>query len=311
MLARRLITTLPAMTLAEAIETTRIHRVAGLTGDRTVLVTTRPFRAPHHTGSDAGMIGGGLVPMPSEVSLAHNGVLFQDELPEFRRHVLEVLRQPLEDGVISIQSRGRAGSHRFSRAGGAQGDCHANVSTAPWVRNPMGSCRNLTSSAWVRARHFVIACRDGRQPHATCHQAAHPCGPRYYRQGALRIPRWQKPASRGSPAPTPGPKERKDHAASGPMTSPFSVRTIPQFDRLLCRLDRQHPELADVYAEALTILRTDPYNRSRQHDSLNLKGLSPCEGGQYRLRLGRFRYRYDIERHEVILYYCGLRREDT
>jgi hypothetical protein len=95
------------------------------------------------------------------------------------------------------------------------------------------------------------------------------------------------------------------------MTSPFSVRTIPQFDRLLCRLVRQHPELADVYAEALTILRTDPYNRSRQHDSLNLKGLSPCEGGQYRLRLGRLRYRYDIERHEVILYYCGLRREDT
>ena len=68
------------MTLAEAIETTRIHRVAGLTGDRTALVTTRPFRAPHHTISDAGLIGGGHVPMPGEVSLAHNGVLFLDEL---------------------------------------------------------------------------------------------------------------------------------------------------------------------------------------------------------------------------------------
>jgi magnesium chelatase family protein len=105
MLARRLTTILPEMTLAEAIETTRMHRVAGLTGltgDRTAVVTTRPFRAPHHTISDAGLIGGGQVPMPGEVSLAHNGILFLDELPEFRRHVLEVLRQPLEDGVVTI-----------------------------------------------------------------------------------------------------------------------------------------------------------------------------------------------------------------
>ena len=84
MLARRRTTILPAMTLPEAIETTRIHRVAGLTGDRTAFVTTRPFRAPHHTISDVGLIGGGHVPMPGEVSLAHHGVLFLDELPEFR-----------------------------------------------------------------------------------------------------------------------------------------------------------------------------------------------------------------------------------
>jgi magnesium chelatase family protein len=92
MLARRLTTILPAMTLAEAIETTRIHHVAGLTGARTAWVTTRPFRAPHQTISDAGLIGGGHVPMTGEVSLAHDGVLFLDELPECRRHVLEVLR---------------------------------------------------------------------------------------------------------------------------------------------------------------------------------------------------------------------------
>ena len=100
MLARRLITILPAMTLAEAIETTCIHSVAGLTGARTTLVTTRPFRAPHHTISDVGLIGGGHLPRPGEVSLAHHGILFLDELPEFRRHVLEVLRQPLEESVL-------------------------------------------------------------------------------------------------------------------------------------------------------------------------------------------------------------------
>jgi magnesium chelatase family protein len=99
MLARRVATVLPTMSLAEALETTRIHSVAGLTGDRTALVTTRPCRAPHHTLSDVGLIGGGHVPMPGEVSLAHNGVLFLDERPEFRRQVLEVLRQPLEKGV--------------------------------------------------------------------------------------------------------------------------------------------------------------------------------------------------------------------
>jgi hypothetical protein len=106
-LARRLTTILPAMTLAEAIETTRIHRVAGLTGGRTALVSTHLCRAPHHTISDAGLIGGGQVAMPGEVSLAHHGVLFLDAWPECRRHVLEVLRQPLEEGVIYLQSRGR------------------------------------------------------------------------------------------------------------------------------------------------------------------------------------------------------------
>src|ERR671915_592904 len=99
MLARRLATILPVIMLAEAVDTTRIHRVAGRTGGRTAVVTTRSCRAPHHTISDVGLIGGGQVPMPGEVSLAHHGVLFLDELPEFRRHVLAGLRQPLEEGV--------------------------------------------------------------------------------------------------------------------------------------------------------------------------------------------------------------------
>lgn len=102
MLARRLPSILPAMSLAEALETTKIHSVAGMLRDDDALIAVRPFRAPHHTISDAGLIGGGSYPRPGEVSLAHHGVLFLDELPEFRRNVLEVLRQPLEDAAVTL-----------------------------------------------------------------------------------------------------------------------------------------------------------------------------------------------------------------
>jgi magnesium chelatase family protein len=99
-LARRLATTLPDVSLAEALETTRIHSVAGLAGARTAVVTTQPCRAPHHTISDIGVIGGGQIPMPGEVSLAPHGILFLDELPAFTRHGLEVLGQPLEESLV-------------------------------------------------------------------------------------------------------------------------------------------------------------------------------------------------------------------
>ncbi|MGB7211664.1 MAG: YifB family Mg chelatase-like AAA ATPase [Gemmatimonadales bacterium] len=102
MLARRLPTILPPMDLDEALETTKIHSVAGLLPPGRSLSVIRPFRAPHHTISDAGLIGGGSNPRPGEVSLAHGGVLFLDELPEFRKNVLEVLRQPLEDGHVTL-----------------------------------------------------------------------------------------------------------------------------------------------------------------------------------------------------------------
>jgi len=102
MLARRLPGILPTMSLTEAVETTRVHSVAGLLVPGEPLLMERPFRAPHHTVSDGGMVGGGRVPRPGEVSLAHNGVLFLDELPEYRRSVLEALRQPLEDGEVVL-----------------------------------------------------------------------------------------------------------------------------------------------------------------------------------------------------------------
>ncbi|MBM4136093.1 MAG: YifB family Mg chelatase-like AAA ATPase [Nitrospira sp.] len=102
MLARRLSTILPGLTFDEALETTRIHSVAGLLRDGQPLLATRPFRSPHHTISDVALIGGGQIPKPGEVSLAHNGLLFLDELPEFKRNVLEVLRQPLESGEVTV-----------------------------------------------------------------------------------------------------------------------------------------------------------------------------------------------------------------
>jgi len=102
MLAKRLPTIMPGMTFEEALETTRIHSVAGLLREGQPLLAIRPFRSPHHTISDVALIGGGQVPKPGEVSIAHNGVLFLDELPEFKRNVLEVLRQPLENGEVTV-----------------------------------------------------------------------------------------------------------------------------------------------------------------------------------------------------------------
>jgi magnesium chelatase family protein len=111
MLAKRIPSILPSMALEEAIESTKIHSVLGMVKNGSGLISRRPFRSPHHTVSDAGLIGGGRYPMPGEVSLAHNGVLFLDELPEFKRNVLEVLRQPLEEGEVSISRA--AGSLSF------------------------------------------------------------------------------------------------------------------------------------------------------------------------------------------------------
>ena len=102
MLAKRLGSILPPMSLNEALETTKIHSVAGKVKVQVGIISQRPFRKPHHTISDIGLIGGGSYPQPGEISLAHNGVLFLDELPEYKRTVLEVMRQPLEDRTVNI-----------------------------------------------------------------------------------------------------------------------------------------------------------------------------------------------------------------
>jgi magnesium chelatase family protein len=102
MLAKRLPTILPPLSLQEALETTKIYSVAGKLQENATLITKRPFRNPHHTISDIGLVGGGSIPQPGEISLSHNGVLFLDELPEFRRNVLEVMRQPMEERKITI-----------------------------------------------------------------------------------------------------------------------------------------------------------------------------------------------------------------
>ena len=111
MLSKRIPTIIPPMSLDEAIETTKIHSIAGLLTPEQSFVPTRPFRSPHHTISDVGLLGGGAVPAPGEVSIAHNGVLFLDELPEFHRSTLEVMRQPLEDGRVTVSRA--AGSITF------------------------------------------------------------------------------------------------------------------------------------------------------------------------------------------------------
>ncbi|MGE4276042.1 MAG: YifB family Mg chelatase-like AAA ATPase [Lawsonibacter sp.] len=137
MLARRLPGILPDMTRQEALEATEIHSVMGLTSSDQPLIDTRPFRAPHHTVSPMGMAGGGSTPRPGEISLAHNGVLFLDELPEFPKEVLEVLRQPLEDGQVQISRASGTVTYpsRFMLV------CAMNPCKCGWYGHPSGRCR--------------------------------------------------------------------------------------------------------------------------------------------------------------------------
>ncbi len=137
MLARRMPGILPAMTRGEMLETTEIHSVAGLISDKTPMLLARPFRAPHHTISPVGLSGGGSMPRPGEISLAHNGVLFLDELPEFDRVALEVLRQPLEDGEVTIARV----SGTLTYPAMFMLVCAMNPCRCGWYGHPSGRCR--------------------------------------------------------------------------------------------------------------------------------------------------------------------------
>ncbi len=155
MLARRLPTILPTLSFNEALITTKIHSISGLLPRQDALICTRPFRHPHHTISDAGLIGGGTIPKPGEVSLAHNGVLFLDELPEFKKNVLEMLRQPLEDAQVTI-----------SRA-------------ASTLTYPSDFMLVAAMNPWGFVYLFQVALRRGykKRQNGGCHPRFQPCQP--------------------------------------------------------------------------------------------------------------------------------------
>ena len=151
MLAKRLPGILPDMSRDEMIETTEVHSVAGLTSQQNPIVSRRPFRAPHHTVAAAGLAGGGTIPRPGEISLAHNGVLFLDELPEFRRDTLEALRQPLEDGMVTVSRVAASVTYpsRFMLV------CAMNPCKCGWYGHSSGRCR--CSENDVRRYHSRIS----------------------------------------------------------------------------------------------------------------------------------------------------------
>ncbi|MGM9574832.1 MAG: YifB family Mg chelatase-like AAA ATPase [Oscillospiraceae bacterium] len=151
MMSKRLPGILPDMTKEEMLRSTEIYSVAGLTGKNNPIIATRPFRAPHHTVSPTALSGGGTVPRPGEISLAHNGVLFLDELPEFRKDVLEVLRQPLEDGEVTVSRV--AGSETFPS--NFMLVCAMNPCKCGWYGHPSGRCR--CSANEIRAYHSRIS----------------------------------------------------------------------------------------------------------------------------------------------------------
>ena len=168
MLARRLPSILPDMTREEALEVTQIHSVMGLLTPESPLVRRRPFRSPHHTISAPGLTGGGSTPRPGEISLAHRGVLFLDELPEFRRETLEVMRQPLEDGMVTISRANGSASYpsRFQLV------CAMNPCRCGWYGDPCGAVHLLAGrGAGLSCRASPARCSTASTSSRRCRRS--------------------------------------------------------------------------------------------------------------------------------------------
>ena len=179
MMSKRLPGILPDMTREEMLKSTEIYSVAGLTGKNNPIISARPFRAPHHTVSGAAMSGGGAVPRPGEISLAHNGVLFLDELPEFRKDVLEVLRQPLEDGEVTVSRV--AGTETFPA--NFMLVCAMNPCKCGWYGDPSGRCTCTDAAVEKYVGALPLLCKRGAcisQPHLRSAARPH----RYHRRGS-------------------------------------------------------------------------------------------------------------------------------
>ena len=223
MLARRLPSILPDMTRQESLQTTEIYSVAGLTEPSHPLVTHRPFRSPHHTASPVSLSGGGTVPRPGEISLAHNGILFLDELPEFDKAALETLRQPLEDGVVTITRA--SGSltlpSRFMLV------CAMNPCRCGWFGHPSGRCTCTDSQVQSYLRRISGPLLDRIDMHVEVPSVEYE---------AMR--RKEQPET-SQPGPQPG-QRRPDRCSSGATRVPAvtcNAYMTPAMIGQYCRLD--------------------------------------------------------------------------
>ena len=247
LLARRLPTIMPPLTPAESLETTRIYSAMGLLRPGQPLMGVRPFRSPHHSVSDAGLVGGGSTPQPGEISLAHKGVLFLDELPEFNRKTLEVLRQPLEEGRVTISRALRSTTFPADFIlVAAMNPCPCGYRERP-AAGLHRARRRRSSATWAGS---PARCSTG----STCTSRSRPC----------RSPSSPRPR-RGRPPPTSWQSVLKARAAQaerfGPTGPPVNGRMTPRQIRKYCPLK---PESASLLKGAMEELGLS----ARAHDKV-------------------------------------------
>ena len=245
MLAKRLATILPPLTLEEALETTKIHSIVGLLKPGQALVTRRPFRAPHHTASDAGLLGGNINPTPGEISLAHHGVLFLDELPEFKRSVLETMRQPLEEGRVTI-----------SRAAGTMTFPSQFMLVAAMNPTPDGKMPDESRSSPREIQNYLGPhLRPVARPHRPAHRSAAGEVSRNHQRADWRNLR-RKFANASSP-PASGSSSVSQTNRRSPATPAWARRELKAY----CALD-------DATMELLKFAMSDLNLSARAYDRI-------------------------------------------